>query len=116
MIVLVHHVAEQIHPANDAAVRVDHLEIEQTVVERGVGHEREHRNLAAVAAHERAELDILAHMLVAVRAGEHHARMVFGGEQMLGTGHEVGEPTDVLLELGVGVVDHHRIEANAGDD
>ena len=40
----------------------------------------------------------------------------FGANRFFTPPTKVGEPADVRLELGVGVVDHGRIEADAGDD
>ena len=42
--------------------------------------------------------------------------MVFRREQILDARHEIRQPTDVLLEFRIGVVDHQGIEADARDD
>ena len=82
----------------------------------GVGHERKHRNLAAIAGHERAERQSVRGMRAAVGAGNGHIALVLRGEQVLHARHEIGEPADVLLQLRIGVVDHHRIETDACDN
>ena len=113
---LVHHVAEQVGPAEDAAGGVDDFEVQQTIVIGCRRHQREHGNLAAVAGHHRAEIEILDGVGRAVGAGDCQRAAELRREQVLHAAHEVGEPADVRLELGVGVVDHGRIEADAGDD
>ena len=110
------YVAEQVGPADQTARGVDDLEIEDAVVPLGFGHQREPGDLAAVAGHQGAEGELGARVGGAVRAGDGDAAAVFRGEQVLERAHEVGQPADVLLEFGIGVVDHLRVEAQTGND
>ena len=52
----------------------------------------------------------------AIRAGDGHVSLVLRGEQILHARHEIGEPADVLLQLRIGVIDHHRIESDTCDN
>ena len=110
------YVAEQVGPAQNTAGGVDDLVIEDAIVVDGVRHQREHGNLAAIARHERAEGQAARGMRAAVLAGDGHVAMVFRREQILDARHEIRQPTDVLLEFRIGVVDHQGIEADARDD
>ena len=110
------HIAEQIRPTDQTAGCVNDLVIENAVIVHGVGHERKYRNLAAIAGHERAEGQSVRGVRAAVGAGNGHITLVLRGEQVLHARHEIGEPADVLLQLRIGVVDHHRIKADARDN
>lgn len=113
---LMQHIAEQIRPTDQTAGCVNDLVIENAVIVHGVGHERKYRNLAAIAGHERAEGQSVRGVRAAVGAGNGHITLVLRGEQVLHARHEIGEPADVLLQLRIGVVDHHRIKADARDN
>ena len=110
------HIAKQIRPTDQTAGRVNNLIIEDAIIVYGVGHERKYRNLAAIASHERAERQSVRGVRAAIRAGDGHVALVLRGEQILHARHEIGEPADVLLQLRIGVIDHHRIESDPCDN
>lgn len=113
---LMHDVSEEVGPADQASGGVDDLEVQDAVLVGGVGHQGESRDLPTVAGHEGAEGHRGVGLCDLVGPGDGDVGCVFGCEQMFGAADEVGQPADRLLQIGIGVVNHQGIEADAGDD
>ena len=113
---LVHYVAEQVGPTQDAAGGVDDFKIEDAVIIGRGGHEREYGNLPAIAGHHRAKCKIIGGVCGAVGAGDGQIAAEFRGEQVFHAAHEVCQPADIRLQVRIGVVDHGGVEADACDN